>query len=152
MYLRIGLPILMVAISIGIYIFDPDSTLEIGTGITATIIMLGFAIIFTSSKLITRVDPEKVSIRRRFSIYAKIPLAEISKVEARSYKDASKEYGAYALWMSLPFFYIGDMGVVIHCHEKNPTFVSSERTPELVAAINSARENLEQSKYGATQY
>ena len=110
-------------------------------------ILTGITIIFTSFKVITRVDPKKVSIRRRLAVYIEIPLSDISKVEARSYKNACKEYGAYALWTSLLYFYIGDKGVLIHYHERKPTFVSSKRASELVTAINNARDMFEQSKY-----
>ena len=148
-YIRIGVPALVVAIAIGVQVFDTGASLGFGSAVVMIITMLCIAILVTSPKLITRVDTEKVSIRRRFSIYAKISMHEIKTAEAKSYKDASKEYGRNALFASEAFFYIGEMGVVIHRHEGNPTFVSSKRASELATTILEMRAAFEQSKYDA---
>lgn len=143
--MRLGIPLVGLAATAWAHFSDPSS--DIWTTIPVATMILLIAIVITTPKLITKVDPDGVSLRRRFYIYSKIPFQNISDVRETSYKEAASIHGGFSLFASTAYFYVGDQGVLIRHNEDKLTFVSSKRAKELVAAIQDGRQQYEQSKY-----
>ncbi|MEM9619160.1 MAG: hypothetical protein AAF936_14480 [Pseudomonadota bacterium] len=145
LYMRLGIPLIMLAISGWVHFSSPSS--DIWASIFVAMTGLIIAIAITTPKLITKVDFNSVSLRRRFYVYSKILFQDITSVQETSYKEATSEYGGFSLFASTAYFYIGDRGVLIHHNEGKFTFVSSKQANELVMAINNGCQQHEQSKY-----
>lgn len=145
LYMRLGIPLVMLAVTAWVHFSDPSSDIWITVSVAPILLLI--AVVITTPKLVTEVDSNSVSIRKRFVIFVEIPFQNINKAEEASYKDAISNYGQFSLFASAAYLYLGDQGVLINHNEGKLTFVSSKRAEELVAAIQDGRQKYEQSKY-----
>jgi hypothetical protein len=103
---------------------------------------LGLPVVFSFVALVIEVFADRILIRYRPFYRRAIPVAEVERVEARTY-NALKEYGGWGIkgWSKTKIAYnvSGDRGVDLTLTDDRRVLLGSQRADELAAAIDSRR-------------
>ena len=101
---------------------------------------LGLPFFFSRMSMVVEVFDEEVRIRYRPLARRTIPLAEIERVEARTY-NAIKDYGGWGIkgWSKAKMAYnvSGNRGVELTLRNGQSVMLGSQRADELVAVVQS---------------
>jgi Family of unknown function (DUF6141) len=109
------------------------------------LIGIGLPLLFGRMALVLEVTPERVLVRYRPFTRRAIALADIERVEERTY-NAIKEYGGWGVkgWSKEKMAYNvrGDRGVELTLKDGRRVMLGSQRADELAAAIEAQRRAL----------
>jgi hypothetical protein len=113
-----------------------------GTWVLWLLIGIGLPLLFGMVALVLEVNGTEVLIRYRPFSRRAIPLAEIEKVQARTY-NAVREYGGWGIkgWSKDKVAYnvSGDRGVELTMKDGRTVMLGSQRADELAAVIEGRR-------------
>lgn len=102
---------------------------------------IGLPVFFHILKLTVEVTPEQVYVDFRPLTKRIIPLADVDRVEACTYK-AIRQYGGYGVRgarRNMAYNVSGNQGVALTLHDGPRVMIGSQRAAELALAIDSAR-------------
>lgn len=102
---------------------------------------IGLPLLFLALRLNVEVTPEHIAIGYRPLTKRVIPLTQVERVEARTYK-ALRDYGGYGLRgtpRNTAYNVSGNQGVALTLSDGRQVLIGSQRPSELALAIDSAR-------------
>ncbi len=109
------------------------------------LIGMGLPALFGQMRLFIEVTPDAVLVRYRPFSRRSIPIADIQKVEARTY-EALREYGGWGIrgWSKEKMAYnvSGNKGVELTLRDGRSLMLGSQRADELAAAVEDQRQKV----------
>ena len=135
----------ILVVVLGLVIFQApaqEDRLQTLIGITVGIlVMMGVGVLLSSMKLTVRLDAEGLHIRFLPLVKRTIPLDQIARWEARTYRPIL-EYGGWGIrygWKGMAYNVSGNQGVQLVLVNGKRILIGSQRAEELARAIGEAK-------------
>jgi hypothetical protein len=144
--MMLGILILLLVV-LGLILFqapDRGDTLQAAVGVSVGIlVVIGTAVLMYTLKLSVRLDAEGLHVRFSPLVRRDIPLDQIVRWEARTYRPIL-EYGGWGIrcgWKGMAYNVSGNQGVQLELANGKRILIGSQRAEELARAIGEAKGN-----------
>ncbi len=135
----------ILVVVLGLIVFqapEQEGKFQAIIGVTVGIlVMIGVGVLLYSMKLTVRLDAEGLHIRFLPLVKRTIPLDQIARCEARTYRPIL-EYGGWGIrcgWKGMAYNVSGNQGVQLVLASGKRILIGSQRAEELARAIGEAK-------------